>query len=290
MDTEWYGISPNTTKVQTSFNETISQAELWTWFHITRIPEYIVGEGVLEKWLTGFDLTPVSTGSLKIWEFYEDWSEDGTAYRLYLEAPASVLSQHGGSYNCTIGFSSYYYGYAFTIHQTIDINMPPNTEIKQTSPSNMSVSNGNTATFVIARGDLYPSSFTVVSGPPEKSVGQAFVEGASLWLFTPVGWAAMSSIIVLSFTALRGRKIWRRNKLYHRLYKSMVTLYDLYSNDRLRFHDEMDNVSKTVFKMLVEDRINDDQFEKLLKRRDDLLERADKLEPPPPPPTSTYPH
>jgi hypothetical protein len=32
--------------------------------------------------------------------------------------------------------------------------------------------------------------------------------------------------------------------------------------------------------MLVEDKITDDQFEKLLKRKDDLIERANKKQPP----------
>ncbi len=63
----------------------------------------------------------------------------------------------------------------------------------------------------------------------------------------------------------------------------MVTLYDMYSKDNARFHQEMDTVSKTIFKMLVEDKVTDDQFERLLKRRDDLLERADRLQAPPPP-------
>jgi len=44
--------------------------------------------------------------------------------------------------------------------------------------------------------------------------------------------------------------------------------------DPSRFNQEMENISSSIFKMLVEDKITDDQFEKLLKRRDDLTERA----------------
>jgi len=57
----------------------------------------------------------------------------------------------------------------------------------------------------------------------------------------------------------------------------MVTLFDLYSDDLPRFHEEIEIVSKSIFKSIVEDRITDDQFERLLRRRDDLLKRADKL-------------
>jgi hypothetical protein len=38
--------------------------------------------------------------------------------------------------------------------------------------------------------------------------------------------------------------------------------------------------------MLLEDKVTDEQFEKLLKRRDALLERAYRLQPPPPPSTA----
>lgn len=278
IDTGWYGVSSNTTKVKTSFNETTSVAELWAWFHITRIPEYVVGEGTLENWLTGFDLTPISTGSLKLWEFYRDFSTNASTYSLRFEAPANILFQHGDNFTFNIGVSSYYNGYTFRIQQAVEINMPPNTDIMETSPSNMSVHKANTASFVIARGDTYPASFTVVSGPPAKSLGQSISEGASLWLFTPGGWAAIASLLVLSYTGLRGRRIWHRNRLYHRLYNSMVTLFDLYSKNLTKFHQEMDNISGSVIKTLIEDKITDDQFEKLLKRRDDLIERSEKQE------------
>jgi hypothetical protein len=273
IDTEWYGVSINTTKMKVNFEEDSSTAEMWTYFHVTRIPEYFVGEGNLESWLTGFDLTPVSTGSLKIWEFYKDWNKHGISYSLRFKAPAVLLTQHGENFTCRIGVSPSFQGNRFRIQQVIDINMPPNTEIKETAPVNMSILRGNTATFVLAANDTYPASFTIVSGPPAKSLGQAVLEGASLWLFTPAGWAAIASLSVLSFTGLRGRRIWNRNKLYHRLYKSMVTVYDMHSNDLLKFHQEMDSMSKSIIKLFVEDRVTDEQFEKLLQRRDDLLER-----------------
>lgn len=54
----------------------------------------------------------------------------------------------------------------------------------------------------------------------------------------------------------------------------MVTIYDMYSKDLPKFHQEMDHMSISTIKMLVEDKITDDQFEKLLQRRGDLLQRA----------------
>jgi len=274
IDTQWYGVCSNTTKVKYSFNETTANAEVWTWFHITHIPEYFTGEGKLENWLTGFDLTPVSTGNLKTWEFHKEWSSNGVWYNLRFKAPASMLSQHLANYTFTINSLPEYRGSNNNIQQIIDINMPANTEVKEAKPFNMCIIDGNTATFVIGKDDKYPDAFTVVSGPPTKSLSQAIWEGASLWLFTPVGWASIASITVLSITGLRGRKILNRNKLYRHLYKSMVTVYDLYAADSLKFQQEMDNISRSIIAMLVQDRITDEQFEKLLQRRDDLIKRT----------------
>ena len=276
VDTDWYGVQAETTRTRTSYDEPSDQAELWTWFHITHVPEYFVSEGKLESWLTGFDLTPISIGSLARWEFYEDWSETGIKYELHFEAPANLLSQRAGNYTCKLGVSSDYRGYTFKIQQTIDIKMPANTEVKEAAPKNMTVLNGDTATFIIARGDTYPAAYTIVSGSPAKSIWQTLGESAAVWMVTPFGWASMGSLIVLIITGFRGRTILKRNNTYHRMYRSMVTLFDMYSQDTPRFHEEMDSVSKSVFKMVVEDRITDDQFERLLRRRDDLLERADR--------------
>jgi hypothetical protein len=35
----------------------------------------------------------------------------------------------------------------------------------------------------------------------------------------------------------------------------------------------MDNMSRTIIRMLIEDHITDEQFDRLLRRRDDLLQR-----------------
>jgi hypothetical protein len=274
VDMEWYGVPFNTTKVRTSFNETTSVAELWFWFHITRIPEYLVSEEKVESLFTGFDLTPISTGSLERWDFYEDWETHGITYEFFFEAPAHLLSQHSGNYTCEIDFSSYYIGYTFSIQQEIDVIMPADTEVKEMTPGVIGVPNGNMATFTLERGDTYPSSLKIVSGPPTKSLWEVFINSASAWIFTPSGWAAIGSLVLLGVTGIRGRKIWRRGKMYHRIYKSMVPLYELYSKDSPRFREEMENVSRSIFKLFVEDKINEEQFERLLKRSDDLLERA----------------
>jgi hypothetical protein len=280
MDTQWYGISQNSTKVDISYNQSDGKVALSIWFHITRVPEYLSGDKIT-NWLTGFDLTPISTGNMRLWELYEDWSQSGTAYNLQFEAPASILSQHGENYTCTLDVATSYVGESFNIDQVIDINMPATTVTKEFSPQHLSFDSGsNVGSFVLQHGDTYPKAFTVVSGPPLKN---ALFDAITTWFTTPPGLAATASLLVLAATVMRGRRVYGRNRLYRRLYRTMVTVYDLYSKDIQRFRVEMDGISKTVFKMMVDDKITDEQFEKLLKRRDDLLERADKLQPPPPP-------
>lgn len=283
IDTHWYGVSLDTTKVVASFDETVKTGEFWIWLHITRIPEYLVGEGNLENWLTGFDLTPVSIGSLSLWELHKEWNINGTYYNLRFEAPADVLIQHSDTFNCSIPVSRNYWGNTFKIHQIIEINMPANTEAKAAAPTDFGILQGNTATFLIFTGDTYPPLFTTLSGPPAKSLGESMWDSASLWLLSPGGWAAIASLILLSFTALRGRRIWKRNKRYHHIYNSMVTIYDMYSKDHAKLYREMDTLSRASIKMLLDDQITDEQFEKLLKRRDDLIERSEKQQTPPSP-------
>lgn len=274
LDSQWYGISQNTTKVDVSYNETSDHVDLSIWLHITHVPEYLTGSDELSRWLTGFDLTPISIGNMQLWQLYEDWTSIGTGYQLQFEAPANILTQTGSNYTCTLGMATSYAHHSYEINQVIDIDMPSDTVTKQLTPHALSAPSGNNVgSFVVMNGNLYPEAFTVVSAAPtQNTVNQVL----TAWFTTPGGLGATASLIVLAFTAFRGRQIYSRNSLYHRLYRSMVTLYDLHSTDQARFRSEMDTVSKTVFKMMVDAKINDEQFEKLLTRRDDLLERAQK--------------
>ena len=273
IDTDWVGISANTTKAAVTFNDTTVALSLW--FHITRIPEYFASKGGFQTFLAGFDLTPVSTGELTVWELHEDWNQVGILYDIYFEAPSHLLTQQEGNYTFSIDVSTNYQSRTFNTSQIIDVDMPATTEIKQTSPlAMMAARNGNIASFYKGPEDAFPVAFKAVSGPPSESLSQTIVDDASLWVSTPGGWAAIASLLVLCFTGIRGRRIWNRNKLYNRLYKSMVSIYDMYSKDLLKFHQEMESISRTIIKMLVEDKINDEQFDKLLKRRDDLMIRT----------------
>ena len=280
-----YGVPSNRTVVRYWFNEADSTAIIYLSCHITYVAEYIVGGQELLGWLVGFDLTPISIGTLKAWELRIDSYINGTSYYLYFKAPANILSERKDTYTLTLEVSPAYIGQKNeNMTRVIEIIMPPNTEIQSIIPLNLSLySGGNNCTFVIGEGDEYPMSFVVVSGPPTKSLGQAVWEALTRWVLEPSIWVAFATLFILVFTGLRGKQIWSRHKTYYRLYRAMVNVYDLYSTNFPKFHQEIDNLSKSVTQLFIEGKINDEQFDKLLRRRDDLMERATQIQPPPPP-------
>jgi len=282
----WYGVPSNRTVVSYLFNETNSTAQLYISCHITYLAEYIVGgQGLLGGWLTGFDLmSNISIGTLKAWKYSLDSTINGIYYHIYFKAPANILSQRRDTFTLTLDVFSAYWGQKIeNVTRIIEISMPPNTEIQSMAPSNLAFSKENTATFVISENDEYPISFIVVSGPQTKSLGQAVWEALARWVLEPSIWVAFATLLVLTFTGLRGKRVWSRHKTYYRLYKAMVNIYDLYFTNFPKFRQEIDNLSKSVTRLFIEGKITDDQFDKLLRRRDDLIERATKIQPPPPP-------
>lgn len=85
---------------------------------------------------------------------------------------------------------------------------------------------------------------------------------------------AFLSMIAIIYTAVRGKRVWDQQKRYHRLYWSMVSLYDHYTGDYAKFYQEIDDLSESITRYFVDDKLNDTQFDKLLTRRDDLITRA----------------
>jgi len=289
LDVNWLGIPLNRTRVITDFNAAISRANVQIWCHITHIPEYILGEKRLENFsLTGFDLTALSVGSLEALHWSEDYTANGTSYSIYFKAPANILSQYKDTYSLVLAVSPSYQGLTYDVEQEIQISMPSNTEVRSASPTNMSTFSGNVATFAIHHGYRYPESFSVTSVPPIKDVTQSFLESAAHWLTEPSTWVAFATLTVLFYTAFSGKRIWSRRKTYYRLYRSMVNVYEHYALNFAQFYQEIENLSKSVTKYFIEGKITDDQFDKLLTRRDDLIERAKKLQPPAPPKSKSF--
>jgi hypothetical protein len=273
IDVKGYGVSTNNTIVNVEFNNSTSRATISMWCHITRIPEYILGQKQLETFLTGFDLTRVFIGNLEALQWNEDYTANGRSYYVYFKAPSNMISQDADSYSLLIDVSPLYQGTTYNVEQEIRVVMPSETDVVNASPSNMTVWKGNIATFTIHRGNIYPASYSVTSSPRQKSLSEKLLESVGT---QPSSWVAVGTVAVLLYGAFRGTTLMRRRKTYYRLYRSMASIYDRYSSNPSQLNLEMTSMSGSILKYFIEDKMTDEQFEKLMTQRDFLLEQARK--------------
>ena len=178
------------------------------------------------------------------------------------------------TYSFVLDVSPLYQSKTYNIDQEIRVVMPSQTDVTGASPSDKATTKGNLATFVIHTGDRYPSSYQVNSAPALKDVPQRLVESANRWMTDPSGWVALGTALMLTYGAFRGSRLMRRRGTYYRLYRSMVSVYDRFSSDPESLDKEMGSLFHTVLRFFVENKITDEQFEKLMKQRDYLLASA----------------
>jgi hypothetical protein len=283
---DWLGISLNKTRVVIGYDSNTSITFVEISCQITNIPGYfldtasspreigIAGEKLPKPLFAGFDLTAIYLGDLEVLQLYEDYGPDHRHYKIHFKAPANLLSRSKETYSLSLGISPQCLGQIHNVHRSINISMPSDSEVRITSPSNISTCCDNIAIFALSEGDRYPQSFHVTSGPPVKGLTEILLENIGRWATEPEIWVAFGTAIAAFYAIFHGKKMWGRQKTYYRLYKSMVNLYDHYSSDFQKFSREMENLSKSVSKYFIEGKINDDQFDKLLTRRDDLIDRA----------------
>jgi hypothetical protein len=276
IDVKGYGVPINNTIVSVEFDQNTSKAKISIWCHITRIPEYILGQNQLETLLTGFDLTAVFIGDLEALQWNEDYTANGRSYYVYFKAPANLISQDKDMYSLLLDVSPLYQGTTYNVEQEIRIIMPSETDVMNANPTNMTVWNGNVATFTVHRGNRYPASYSVTSAPRQKSLPEKFIESVGT---QPSSWVAVGTVGVLLYGTFRGTTLRRRRKTYYRLYRSMASVYDRYSPDPTQLNLEMTNLTGSILKYFIEDKMTDEQFEKLMTQRDYLLEQARKHQP-----------
>jgi hypothetical protein len=279
VDAEWFGISADQSTVIIDFNEDTFRARIRIWCSMTNILSFFIRSGWamdrrLEPLFAGFDLSNVHIGSLEMLEWREFYGSDAIEYRVYFKAPGRLLSTSGTEYSFTLPSRE---NYISTTEREIKISMPVNTQIRSYSPTDTTMYNENTAIFTVSEGHFYPSSFTVTSGPPIKEFSQIFLENITYWVTDPSRWVAFGSLIAIIYAAFNGKRLWDRRKTYYRLYRSMVRVFDHYAKDAPKFQQEIESLSKSITQFFIENKINDDQFDKLLARRDDLIDRAQQM-------------
>ncbi|MCK5593149.1 hypothetical protein KAI31_03525, partial [Candidatus Bathyarchaeota archaeon] len=234
----------------------------------------IAGEKLPKPMFAGLSLDSIYIGDFEALELIEEYREDFRHFKLFFKAPANLLSQYRDTYSILLLVNPRFIGTQSHMFRSIDVSMPSETAVYSASPANMSQLIDNKAIFMMGPEDRYPDVLQADSGPPVKDLSQMIYENAGRWLAEPATWVAFGTLVVLSYTAFRGKQVWNRRKTYYRLYKSMVNMYDHYSSNFKEFQEEMDTLSKSITKYFIEDKINDDQFDRLLTRRDDLVKRA----------------
>lgn len=230
---QWLGISLNKTSVITFFDPDTSRTELQISCQITNIPAFFIGSTRagsrrLKPLLAGFRITELYIGSLENLNMFEWYTKDRTIYKMYFETAANLMSKFEDTYSFLIEGQE---GKISDVIQEIQISMPSETQIQSASPANMANFSENIATFSVYEGDAYPESFSVTSGPQIKSFSQIFVESARRWVIEPSTWVTFFSLVAIVYTTIRGKRVWDKQKTYYRLYRSMVNLYDHYSDN-----------------------------------------------------------
>ncbi len=286
---EWLGISLNRTKLEVELDPNTFTVHMEITTYITNIPGYFLdtagmqmemgigGEKLPKPLFAGYDLTSIYIGDLEAFQLQEDYKPDGSQYIIHFRAPSYLMSQYKDTYSLALDVAPQYWGQSIINQLLINISMPSSTVVLEALPSEISRISGNTVTFSLGKNNAYPESFKVLSGPPVKDFGQIFLENIGRWITEPEIWVAIITAVALIYAAFRGKDIWKRKKTYFRLYKSMVSIFDRYSLNYSKFYEEIENLSKSITKYFIEDQINDEQFDKLFARRDDLIERAQKL-------------
>jgi len=285
---DWLGISSNKTRLVIGYDSRTSMTFMEISCQIPNIPGYfmdtamspreigIAGEKLPKPLFAGFDLTAIYLGDLEILQLSEDYGPEHRHYKINFKAPASILDKTRDTYSLSLRTSPQCIDQIHNVHRSINITMPWNSEVSSTSPSNISTFRDHIAMFTLSEGDRYPPSIHVVSGPPVKNFKEILLENIGRWATEPEIWVALGTAVAAFYAIFHGKQVWDRQKTYYSLYKSMITLYDQYSTDYQKFSQEIENLLKSITKCFIEGKINDDQFDKLLTRRDDLVGRAKK--------------
>jgi hypothetical protein len=275
LDSLRYGISANSTFIDAFLEE--DMAFVTVLCHITRVAEYLIGWslGVGES----FDLRSISLGKIETYEYCSDYTSIDRSIYSHFSAPSNILQQKGELFTATIYVDSFKQKEPSEWDRNIVIIMPSDTEVKTaetTIPSIIADIEGNVAYFTIQKNETLPISFTVVSGPYEKSFWGLFVDQ----LISPDVAATIIGFVILFPSSLQGAKMLRRRKTYNRLLDLMVAVYDEHKYNASVFEKEITNITDSIFKSFIDNKLTDEQLEKLLDRRDDLVARMQPPEPP----------
>lgn len=278
LDTEWLGITPDATRAMTKVVSGTSKMGVRVWCRITNIPGFFLlstqaDTRRLAPLLAGFDISGLMLGSFETLQWTEHYDKDFTKYTVSFKTAANVLTRSNDIYTFALGTKTDQIN-DFEQARTLRVSMPAETYVRNSSAPHLTTYNNNVATFQLHGVDAYPNSLWVLSGPLLQDFPQVFLDNARQWVLDPTRWLAFGSLIVLAYTAVQGKRLLSRQKTYSRLSRRMVTAYHQYTTEPTKFTQEMDAILTSVAASFIDEKINEDQFDKLVSRHDDLTQRV----------------
>lgn len=270
LDSFRYGISANNTFISAELEK--DKASVTVWCHVTRVAEFIIARQVgdpcyLLAFGVGdiFDLRSISLGKLETYEYCRDFTSRGMSIHIHFSAPSNILRKKGDFHTATIPIDALDQEEPNKYDRSITIEMPSTTEVTEATPSDIAEIGKNIAVFTIQQYSLLPFSFTVESRPRQKTLLE--------FLATPEVLTAIFTVAIAFPSVIQGARMLSRRKTYNRLMRLSVKLYHEYRSNPDALEKEMDNLTESIFTSFIKDSLTDEQLEKLLHRRDDLLAR-----------------
>ncbi len=172
---------------------------------------------------------------------------------------ARVLRQVGDEYTAAIDIAPQFQDTTNDEVRAVTFVMPPETEVEDVAPSTVGSFKDNVATFTISKDTKFPYYLTITSGPSEKTVTQLFVENFT----SPDRILVMAGVGTLLVSGFQGASMLRRRKAYGRTAKLIAKIYENKRRDQKALSSELITIHDSLYRMFVEDKMTDEQFEKL---------------------------
>ncbi|UCE29303.1 MAG: hypothetical protein JSV85_00785, partial [Candidatus Bathyarchaeota archaeon] len=268
FDSLRFGISADDTFIDAELYE--DKAFVSMTCHVTNVPEYLISWELGVGELGGgsiFDLRSISLGRLESYEYFLDYTNETRLIHIHFLAPSNILQETGEVSTATIYLNRRaleQQEYISNENWNIVVVMPSATEVVETTGTPSQIDN-NLAIFTVQQGERLPVSFTVKSMPPQETMFDV--------LANPEVLAAIITVLIVFPSGLQGIRMFSRRRTYNRLLTLLVKLYREHKSNPETLKKEMDNLTETIFMSFVQNNVTDEQLERLLHRKDDLLSR-----------------
>jgi hypothetical protein len=266
LDPRRYGISANRTVIDATLEDGFASVTVWC--HITHVAEYLIG------WDLGigdlFDLPSISLGKIETYEYLSDSTASERSIYIHFSAPSTILQEQGDVCTAKIHIAPREQNKPSDCDREIQLVLPSSTMVvtAEARPQ-WGISpelSQNTAIFRIQQGELLPEFLSAESRVPERTILDLLADIRTILYI-------IATLLVVLPSSVQGLRMIRRRRTYNRLLRLMVNLYNEHRASPDAFAQEMQDLTESIFATFIDARLTDDQLDKLLHRRDDLLTR-----------------